>query len=165
MVVENNCGIRARVQGIDRTLNTEFSVCQLWHQHGTPHFLGLREQVLFTCNHLCFLEIYLDLCEGTEHDFKILSFLIRSLSISLASPEHLKYKIWFCNCNRPNPYFPYTLYDNLHNVWSPLDPITIHPTSSWLQQVDINIKYTFVWKDLMKMKSQKLSLMVYLYFA
>ena len=92
--------------------------------------------------HLRFLEIYLDLREGTEHDFKILSLLIRSLSISLASPEHLKFKIRFRN---DSPYFPYTLYDNLRNVWSPLDSITVHPTSSQLQRVDINIKYAFVY--------------------
>ena len=95
----------------------------------------------FMC-HLRFLEISLVLGEGSERDFKILSFLIRSLSISLASPEHLEFIILFCNCI---PYSPYALDDNLRKVWNPLDSITIHPTSSRLQRVDIYINYRFVY--------------------
>ena len=93
--------------------------------------------------HLRFLEIYLFLGEGPEDDFKILSFLIRSLSISLASPEHLEFTIRFGSDYRE--YLPIELFDNLRKVWNPLDSITIHPTSSRLQRVDINIHYGFVY--------------------
>ena len=95
----------------------------------------------FMC-HLRFLEISLDhLREGTENDFKILSSLIRSLFISLTSPEHLKFNLWFCSYRKISPYFPYTFYDDLRNVWSPLDSITVHSIGSRLQRVDISIGY------------------------
>ena len=84
----------------------------------------------------------------------MLSFLIRSLSISLASPEHLKFKIRFRN---ESPYFPYAFYDDLRNVWSPLDSITIHPTSSRLQRVDININYGFVYDVAERLDENKIS--------
>ena len=89
-----------------------------------------------------FLEIYLDLSSGTEHDFNVLSFLIRSLSISLASPEHLEFNIQFHGFIF-NPFVPNTLYENLRNTWSHLDSIVTHPTNSQLLRVDININCVF----------------------
>ena len=92
---------------------------------------------------LRFLEIYLDLSSGTTHDFKMLSSLFGSLSISLTSPEHLKFDIRFRynpNNNSNNNSIT-TFYENLRNAWCDLDSIASHPTSSRLQRVDININY------------------------
>ena len=86
--------------------------------------------------HLRFLEIYLDLCEGSERDFVILSSLIASLSISLASPEHLEFNIRFHGFSILNIF-----YESLRNAWSHLDTISTHPTSSRLQRVDIKVNY------------------------
>jgi hypothetical protein len=90
---------------------------------------------------LRFLEIYLDLSSGTRHDFKILTSLMGSLSISLTSPEHLEFNIRFHGYNK---FDSNTFYENLRKAWSDLDSITTHPTtSSHLQRVDININYVF----------------------
>ena len=89
----------------------------------------------FMCR-LRFLEIYLDI--GSKHDFNILSFLMGSLSISLKSPEHLEFNIRFHGYSQ---FHPNTFYENLRNAWSHLDSIATHPTSSRLEQVDININY------------------------
>jgi hypothetical protein len=89
---------------------------------------------------LRFLEIYLDLCSGSSHDFVVLSFLMGSLSISLTSPEHLMFDIRF---NGFGNFDSNTFYDNLRISWSRLDSITTHSTSSRLQRVDININYVF----------------------
>jgi len=79
-------------------------------------------------------------------DFEILSFLMRSLRVSLTSPatlEHLKFNIVFEDCR--NDFNYYGLFDDLRDadVWSHLDSIITHPTGSRLQRVDINIKYSF----------------------
>ena len=87
---------------------------------------------------LRFLEIYLDLCSGTEHGFNILSFLISSLSISLTAPEHLAFNIQF---HGYSIFDPNTFYESLRNAWSLLDSISTHPTISRLQRVNININY------------------------
>ena len=99
----------------------------------------------FMCR-LRFFEIYIDLGSATMHDFGILSFLMGSLCISLTSPatlEHLEFNIWFRGFS--DNFDNYTFYQNLRNadVWSHLDSITSHPTGSRLQQVDINIDYSF----------------------
>jgi len=91
----------------------------------------------FMC-HLRSLEIHLDFSSGTTHDFNVLSFLMRSLSISLTSPEHLEFNIEFHGYNQFNPN---TFYENLRSAWSHLDSITTHPNISQLQRVDINIDY------------------------
>ena len=92
---------------------------------------------------LRFLEIYLVLSSGTAEDFKVLSSLFGSLSISLTSPEHLKFDIRFCysSNNNSNNYSVTTFYETLRNTWCDLDAIASHPTSSRLRQVDINISY------------------------
>jgi len=79
----------------------------------------------------------------------ILSFLMRSLCVSLTSPatlEHLKFKIYFRgNDNR----YRYGFYKDLRDadVWNHLDLIITHPTGSRLQRVDIDIDYTFRYND------------------
>jgi hypothetical protein len=93
----------------------------------------------FMCR-LRFLEIYLDLSYGTTHDFEILSSLIGSLSISLTSPEHLKFDILFHNYFKINFITSVAFYEDLRNAWRHLDSIASHPTNSQLlQRVDINI--------------------------
>ena len=82
--------------------------------------------------------MHLDFSSGTRRDFDVLSYLIGSLSISLASPERLEFNIEFHGYNEFNSD---TFYENLRNAWSHLDTITTHPTGSRLQQVDINIIY------------------------
>ena len=93
----------------------------------------------FMCG-LRFLEIYLVLGSGTTHDFKLLTFLMNSLSISLASPENLEFNIRFRGSKFSNLDSD-TFYENLTTAWSGLDSITTHPTSSRLQRVDVNIIY------------------------
>ena len=95
-------------------------------------------------------EIYVNPFSATMSDFDILSFLMRSLCVSLTSPatlEHLKFAIVFeCNDNNFNYY---TLFDDLRDadVWSHLDSIITHPTGSRLPRVDIDIKYKFRYDD------------------
>jgi len=96
--------------------------------------------------HLRVFEIYVDPFSATMSDFGILSFLMRSLRISLttvATLEHLKFNIAFESNNNHFDY--YTLFDDLRDadVWSHLDSIITHPTGSSLQRVDINIEYCF----------------------
>ena len=91
----------------------------------------------FMCG-LRFLEIYLDIFSGTTNDFKLLTFLMDSLSISLTSSEHLEFNIRFLYGNIN--IIP-TFYENFRSAWSLLDSITYHPNSSRLQRVDININY------------------------
>jgi len=83
------------------------------------------------------LEIHLGLGHGSEDDFTTLFFFVGSLSISLTSPEHLKFNIGF---DMLSPFDHHTFYVTLRDAWSPLDSITTHPTSS---RVDINISYRF----------------------
>ena len=83
-------------------------------------------------------------------DFGILSFLMRSLRVSLTSPatlEHLKFNISFQG--NDNDFNYYTLFDDLRvaDVWRHLDSFITHPTGSQLQRVDINIKYKFRYND------------------
>jgi len=80
------------------------------------------------------------------HDFDILSFLMRSLCISLTSPatlEHLKFHFTF---RGDSNYFNHNrFYEDLRDadVWRHLDSIITHPTGSRLQRVDLVISYTF----------------------
>ena len=97
-------------------------------------------------SHLRVFEIYVHPSSATMSDFDILSFLMRSLRVSLTSPatlEHLKFDIVF---EGESIYFNYyALFDDLRDddVWRHLDSIITHPTGSRLQRVDINIEYSF----------------------
>ena len=95
-----------------------------------PFFCGLR-----------FLKIQAFLGAATMHDFDILSSLIGSLYMSLASPAtlehwHLEFNISFQvsgNYNLGSYTFEnLEFYEDLFDVWSYLDSITTHPTGSWL---------------------------------
>ena len=73
---------------------------------------------------------------STSSNFRIASFLLRSLRISLTSPatlEHLEIFIEFRH-----------LDTNLReaDVWRHLDSITTHPIGSRLQRVNVNIIYS-----------------------
>jgi hypothetical protein len=98
----------------------------------------------FMCR-LRYFEINVDPGSATMDDFNILSFLIRSLRVSLTSPatfEHLKLKICFCGHHN----FDYRrLPEELRNadIWSHLNSIITRPIGSRLKRVDIEIKYTF----------------------
>jgi hypothetical protein len=97
----------------------------------------------FICR-LRFFKIYIGL--GYMNDFDILSSLMGSLCVSLTYPatlEHLEFKISFYNLDFD--IFYETLRDA--DVWSHLDSITIHPTGSRLQRVDINFDYSFRYDD------------------
>jgi hypothetical protein len=92
------------------------------------------------------LEIFIDPSSTTMSDFDILSFLIRSLRVSLTSPatlEHIKFNIVFTG-NDDN-FLSAEFYDDLcdADVWGHLDSIITHPTGSQLQRVDINIQVEF----------------------
>ena len=95
-------------------------------------------------------EIYVHPHSAWMNNFGILSFLMRSLRVSLTTPatlEHLKFKIVFeGNSNHSNYY---TLFDDLRDadVWRHLDSIITHPTGSRLQSVDIDIRYSFRYDD------------------
>ena len=87
---------------------------------------------------------------ATMSDFNVLSFMIRSLRVSLSSPatlEHLKFDITFQgNSNRfdCDAFF----YDLRHaDVWNHLDSFITHPTGSRLQRVDIDISYHFRYNN------------------
>ena len=99
----------------------------------------------FMCS-LRVLEIHIDPVSAVMEDFNMLSFLIRSLRISLTSPatlEHLIFNIVFEGYGDDNFYY-YSFFNDLRrDLWSHLDPIIIHPSSSRLQRVDINIDYIF----------------------
>ena len=98
----------------------------------------------FLC-HLRFLEIYLDFNSGDRLEFDVILFLMGSLSISLKSPEHLKFNIRF-HGSRNNEFDSNTFYENLRTAWRYLDSFTTHPASSQLRRVDININYVFYLK-------------------
>ncbi|KAM6492892.1 hypothetical protein JOM56_011026 [Amanita muscaria] len=103
----------------------------------------------FMCR-LRVFEIRIDPSSATMSDFDILSFLVRSLRVSLTSPatlEHIKFDILFFGKDSNFDY--YTLFDDLRNadVWSHLDSIITHPTGSRLQRVDINIECMFRYDD------------------
>jgi hypothetical protein len=94
-------------------------------------------------------EIYAYLVDASMEEFDILSSVMDSLCMSLTSPatlEHLKFNICF-HGNTKNDFDNHKFYEDLRNVWSHLDSITTHPTGSRLQQVDININYTFRFED------------------
>ena len=76
------------------------------------------------------------------HHFDILSLLIGSLSISLTSPEHLKFDIQFRGY-QADDFSPSSFYERLRNAWSQLDSIATHPTTSRLRRVDINVTCDF----------------------
>jgi len=103
----------------------------------------------FMCR-LRYFEINIDPDSAFMVDFNILSFLMRSLCVSLTSPatlEHLKFNICFCGNN--NDFEHYEFYKDLRDadVWGHLDSIITHPTSSRLQRVDIDIRYSFRYDD------------------
>jgi hypothetical protein len=103
----------------------------------------------FMCR-LRFFEIDINPRSATMRDFTIMSFLMRSLRISLTSPatlEHLKFKIWFRGYN--NNFNHDRFYEDLRDadVWSHLDSIITHPIGSRLRRVDIDINYTFRYDD------------------
>jgi len=98
----------------------------------------------FMCR-LRFFEINIDPSSATLSDFAALSFLMRSLSISLTTPatlEHLKFNFTF-ECSDQD-FDRYAFYDDLRgaDVWSHLNSIVTHPTGSRLQRVDIEIRYS-----------------------
>jgi hypothetical protein len=102
----------------------------------------------FMCR-LRYFEINANPDSADMDDFNILSFLIRSLCVSLTSPatlEHLKLKIkiWF----RGNDNF-YAFYDEFRDadIWNHLDSIITLPISSRLQRVEIEIDYTFPYDN------------------
>src|SRR6266508_3303287 len=97
-------------------------------------------------SHLHILEIYVNPYSTTIGHFDILTFLILSLHASSSSPatlEHLKFSITILVDENmlDNDGF----YDNLYsdNVWRHLDSITIHPTGSQLQRVEVDIKFCY----------------------
>jgi hypothetical protein len=104
--------------------------------------LGTKSIFLpFMCR-LRFFEIHVHLGSATLYDFNILSFLMRSLCISLTSPatlEHLEFNVLF----RGTILNRHKFYKDLRDAdaWSHLDSITTHPDGSQLQRVDINIRY------------------------
>jgi hypothetical protein len=103
----------------------------------------------FMCR-LRFFEIDVNPASASMRDFNILSFLMRSLCVSLTVPatlEHLKLQIWFRGDD--NHFDHYGFYEDLRDadVWSHLDSIITHPTGSRLQRVDIDINYAFRYDD------------------
>jgi hypothetical protein len=112
---------------------------------------GLTEPIFlpFMCR-LRYFEININPDSAFMVDFDILSFLMRSLCVSLTSPatlEHLKFKI--CFHGNDNHFDHYGFYKDLRDadVWSHLDSIITHPTGSRLQRVDIDIRYTLRYDD------------------
>jgi hypothetical protein len=134
----------------------------VWYFHGqvdgtrfpsTPAYFSLTRDMEgptepiflpFMCR-LRYFEINANPDSADMDDFNILSFLIRSLCVSLTSPatfEHLKLKICFCGHHN----FDYRrLPEELRNadIWSHLNSIITRPIGSRLKRVDIEIKYTF----------------------
>jgi len=127
-----------------------------WQVHGTSYsasaylsliwdITGPAESVFlpFMCR-LRVLEINCVPRSANISDLQILSFLIRSLHLSLTSPptlEHLKLRITF---ERSRYFFNHdAFYDDLRDAdfWRHLDSIVTHPSGSRLQRVDIDIKY------------------------
>ena len=105
----------------------------------------------FMCR-LRVLEIHISplLSFTTLRDFDILSFLIRSLRVSLTSPatlEHIKLDIVFAAYN--DDFDCDAFFDELRDAdfWRHLDSIITYPTGSRLQGVDININHTFFGED------------------
>jgi len=91
----------------------------------------------FMCR-LRVFEICVDPSSAKMSDFDILSFLMRSLRVSLTSPatlEHLKFDITFEGGS--NHFDHDAFYDDLReaDVWSHLDSIITHPIGSRLQRV------------------------------
>jgi len=86
------------------------------------------------------LEIYINLSSGTDDDFHALAFLILSLSISLQPSivEHLEINLRF-HCLDDDDIF----YDNLLNIWRPLDFIIAFSPTLQLHRIDIIINCTF----------------------
>ena len=102
----------------------------------------------FMCR-IRFLDIYIWLGSPSDEDnFHPLSFVIRSLSISLKSSATLEHLMF--NINFKGIVFNYdSFYDNLRDavLWRHLDSIATHPTDATLQRVDINIRFAFVVTD------------------
>ena len=106
----------------------------------------------FMCR-LRVLDIYIDPSSARLRAFDILSFLFRSLRLSLTSPatlEHLKLGIVFTSYSYS--FFWNAFFDKLRDAdfWRHLDSIITHPASSRLQRVDIVIYYTFRRNDNVK---------------
>ena len=125
--------------------STSLYLSLIWDMEGLtkPIFLP------FMCR-LRVFEIFISPSSATWKDFSILSFLMRSLRLSLTSPatlEHLQLGIQF---EGNDNFFPYhELFCDLRDddVWSHLDSIITHPTGSRLQRVDINIRYCIGYDD------------------
>jgi hypothetical protein len=101
------------------------------------------------------------------HDFDFLSFLMRSLCISLTSPatlQHLEF-----NFEIDKDYFDLhcvTFYVISCVIWTPLPLIqTVQSYNELTYLSTIPIMQTLSRIHFRSMKSKKLSLMVYLYFA
>jgi hypothetical protein len=97
----------------------------------------------FLCR-LRFLEVHI-VFSTSRRDFRILSSLMESLCISLASPatlEHLEFNIRFYNCY--SDFDSNIFYEDLGDAdaWSHLDSIATHLTGSRLQRVDVNIDFS-----------------------
>ena len=89
----------------------------------------------FMC-HLRYFEINVNPHSTNLNDCNILSGLIHSLCVSLASPatlEHLKLNIWYRHL------FPLKLCNA--DIWNHLDSIIALPIGSRLQRVDIDITF------------------------
>ena len=100
----------------------------------------------FVCRLRVFdITVHLDSPTILMMDSDVLSFLMRSLHLSLTSPaalEHLKFGIIF---NGKGNLDDNAFYDDLRgaDVWRHLDSIITLPAGSRLQRVDIDIDYEF----------------------
>ncbi|KAM6492889.1 hypothetical protein JOM56_011023 [Amanita muscaria] len=119
----------------------------VWTFDTVPQLEDLTEPIFLPfMSRLRVLEIRVDPSSATMDDFNILSFLMRSLRVSLTSPatlEHLKFYIVFEG--NDNSFDYYEFFDDLRDavVWRHLDSIITRPAGSRLQRVDINIEYSF----------------------
>jgi len=144
-------GDQNELKGHGTTFPTSACFSLIWDIGGRME--GLTEPIFlpFMC-HLRVLEINID-SSSTMHNLDILSFVMRSLCISLTSPatlEHLTLDITF---EGDDCHFDYDEWDEFcmdlrdADFWKHLDSVITHPTGSRLQRVDINIGYAFYDDD------------------
>jgi len=119
----------------------------IWH---FPDLVeGLPTGLIFLpfMSHLRFLQIDVDAGAANPNDLDVLSFLLRSLQISLTSPtlEHLKCDIKFYADCYALENFRQELRE--YDIWGHLDSMITHPTGSQLQRMDIDITYYFYEGD------------------
>ena len=116
----------------------------MWYLKGLPTgpiFLPFMSRLRFLQ-----IDIGASLLEPSE--LHTLSFLLRSLQISLTSPptlEHLKCDITLCDDPMVLDDFHQELRDA--DIWKHLDSITTCQSGSKLQRVDIGIAYPFCEGD------------------